>query len=141
MDLQRAIRFVRYNHKEYNVDSNKIGVLWFSAGWHFAATSCVYFDFGKSESEAADEIDKVSCRPDISVLCYPVITLVGEYIQKRTGPNLLGNDSPKELYEYLSLQNHINENTPPGFIWATATDNSVPYNFDLYYLNIVIIKE
>ncbi|MDO5517695.1 MAG: alpha/beta hydrolase [Clostridium sp.] len=133
MDLQRAIRFVRYNCEKFNVDRDKIGVMGFSAGGHLAAASCVYFDFGRSESEAEDEIDKVSCRPDINILCYPVITLVGEYIHKRSGPNLLGEDASNELYEYMSVQKHVKENTPSAFIWATATDNSVPFQNSLMY--------
>ena len=45
LDLQRAIRYVRYNHKEFNVDPNRIGVLGFSAGGHLAASLSVHFDY------------------------------------------------------------------------------------------------
>lgn len=133
MDLQRAIRFVRYNCDEYNVDPNKIGVIGFSAGGNLAASSCVHFDLGKSDKDALDDIDKVSCRPDISILCYPVITLEGEYAHKGSAVNLLGEDASKELYDYMSAQKHVEENTPPAFIWATATDASVPFQNSLMY--------
>ncbi len=48
-------------------------VLGFSAGGHLASTAATHFDDGKAD--AADPIDKMSCRPDFAVLCYPVITL------------------------------------------------------------------
>lgn len=141
MDLQRAIRFVRYNCDEYNIDPDKIGVMGFSAGGHLAAASCVHFDLGKSDEEESDEIDKISCRPDISILCYPVITLLGEYAHKRSGPNLLGEDASQELYEYMCPEKHVKDNTPPAFIWATATDNSVPFQNSLMYAEALKEKD
>ena len=38
MDAQRAMRIIRKNSKIWNIDSNKIGVLGFSAGGHLAST-------------------------------------------------------------------------------------------------------
>ena len=58
--------------KEWQLDPNRIGVLGFSAGGHLAATISTKFDDG--DAKAADPIDRVSSRPDVAVLCYPVIT-------------------------------------------------------------------
>lgn len=62
MDAQRAIRTVRANATSYGVDAKKIGIWGFSAGGHLASTAGTQFDAGNPE--AADAIDKASCRPD-----------------------------------------------------------------------------
>lgn len=140
MDLQRAIRFVRYNHEKFKVNPEKIGVLGFSAGGHLAASAGVYFDYGKNEKDAEDEIDKVSSRPDISILCYPVITL-GKYAHAGSRNNLLGEGASKELIDSMSVEKHIKDETPPAFIWHTATDASVPMQNSLMYAEALREKE
>lgn len=130
LDVQRAIRYIRYNHKKFNVDSNRIGVLGFSAGGHLAASACVHFDFGKDNG---DEIDKVSSKPDMCILCYPVITFMEEYAHKRCKLNLLGENPSKELIDLMSVEKQVKENTPPTFIWHTAKDQSVPMENSLIY--------
>lgn len=122
LDVQRAIRYVRYNCKKFNIDSNRIGVLGFSAGGHLAGISAVHFDFGKVDG---DEVDKVSCRPDMAVLCYPVITS-GKYSHKGSFINLLGENASQELLDYTSIERQVKGNTPPMFLWHTEEDASVP---------------
>lgn len=121
-DVQRAIRYVRYNCKEFNIDPNRIGILGSSAGGHLAGISSVHFDFGKQDG---DEIDKVSCRPDMTILCYPVIT-TGEYRHKNSFKTLLGEKQSQELLDYMSVEKQVSGNTPPVFLWHTAEDAAVP---------------
>ena len=73
LDAARAIRTVRANAKQWNIDPKRIGILGFSAGGHLASTLGTHFDAGKPD--AADEIDRVSSRPDLMILVYPVITM------------------------------------------------------------------
>lgn len=129
-DLKRAIRYVRYNCKKYNTSEDKIGVLGFSAGGHLAGSACVHFD--ACSANPNDKIDKLSSRPDISVLCYPVISLT-EYVHEGSKENLLGKNPSKELVEFNSLEKQVHENTPPAFIWSTAPDDSVPMENSLLY--------
>ena len=68
-DTQRAIRLVRSRAKEWGVNPNRIGVLGFSAGGALGALADIRFDRGKPE--AADPIDRESCRPDFIGLVYP----------------------------------------------------------------------
>lgn len=121
-DAQRAIRYVRYNASEWNINPNQIGILGFSAGGHLASTAGTHFDEG--DTNAQDPIDTVSSRPDAMVLCYPVISF-GEYGHKGSMVNLLG-EKPDEALKYsLSNENSVSNNTPPAFLWHTADDQSV----------------
>ncbi len=45
-DAQRAIRLMRANAKEWNVDPAKIGIIGFSAGGHLVSTVLTHFDEG-----------------------------------------------------------------------------------------------
>jgi BD-FAE len=68
-DTQRAIRIVRARASEWGVKPDRIGILGFSAGGALAALADIRFDRGKSD--AADPIDRESCRPDFAGLVYP----------------------------------------------------------------------
>jgi endo-1,4-beta-xylanase len=69
LDTQRAMRMVRANAKEWNIDPNKIGHMGFSAGGEQTARLALTFDNGKPD--ASDPIERVSSRPDWIVLVYP----------------------------------------------------------------------
>ena len=69
MDAQRAISLVRSKAKEWNLDPKRIGMLGFSAGGHLTAWTSTNFD--KRSYEPVDDVDKVSCRPDFTILIYP----------------------------------------------------------------------
>jgi endo-1,4-beta-xylanase len=68
-ETQRAVRMVRANAKEWNVDPDKIGHMGFSAGGEQTARLALTYDAGKSD--AVDPIDRVSSRPDWTCLVYP----------------------------------------------------------------------
>lgn len=123
LDVQRAIRLVRTNAKTWNVDSAKIGVLGFSAGGHLASTAATHFD---NHQNPVDDIDKVSCRPDFAVLCYPVITADTAYTHRGSLRNLLGENAPAELIEYYSSEKQVSDKTPPTFLFSTYEDTGVP---------------
>jgi acetyl esterase/lipase len=68
-DTQRAIRLVRSRAKEWQIDSDRIGVMGFSAGGQLAALAGMRFDLG--EQGAPDAVDRVSSRPSFQALIYP----------------------------------------------------------------------
>ncbi len=74
MDVQRAVRLVRANAVAWNLNPEHIGIIGFSAGGHLAAR--VSTDFARPAYAAIDEVDKLSCRPDFTVLVYPAYLAV-----------------------------------------------------------------
>lgn len=133
-DAQRAIRTVRARAEEFGVDPSKIGILGFSAGGHLASSAVTHFEAG--DPNAVDPIDHVSSRPDFGVLCYPVIVFDMENVTHFGSQyNLLGEDAPKELVEYMSSEKQVTPETPPCYIWSTTGDTGVPpENSILFYL-------
>jgi acetyl esterase/lipase len=68
-DAQRAVRLVRSRAGEWGIDPRRIGMVGFSAGGHLAIATATSFD--RRTYEPTDDIDKVSCRPDLAILAYP----------------------------------------------------------------------
>lgn len=131
-DVQRAIRHVRSHAAALGVSPRRIGVMGFSAGGHLASTVSTHFDGG--QSDAGDPVDRVSCRPDFSILAYPVISLTADFAHKGSGRNLLGENPDPELLQNLSNETQVTEQTPPAFLFHTGEDAGVPVqNAIVYY--------
>jgi acetyl esterase/lipase len=130
LDAQRAIRTVRSGAKDWNIDPNRIGIIGFSAGGHLASTAGTHFDAG--DSEASSPIDQVSCRPDIMILIYPVITM-GEKTDRGSKYNLMGHAKP-EIVELFSNEKQVTKQTPPAFLGHAQDDTVVtPDNSRMFY--------
>ena len=123
-DAQRAIRTVRARAKEFGVDPNKVGILGFSAGGHLTSTAVTQFDAG--DAQAADEINRLSSRPDFGILCYPVISFEQPFTHKGSLRNLLGDNPTPEQIASMSSEKRVTDQTPPCFLWHTAEDKGVP---------------
>lgn len=67
-DGQRAMSLVRSKASEWGLDPKRIGLLGFSAGGQVAGMVSI---LDQRQYEPRDDIDKVSSRPDFSVLIYP----------------------------------------------------------------------
>jgi len=68
-DSARAVRMVRSRAKEWNVDPARVGFMGFSAGGYLAALTDTKFDSGNAS--ASDPVERVSSRPDFTVIVYP----------------------------------------------------------------------
>lgn len=123
-DVQRALRTVRSNGKLWGADPARIGVMGFSAGGHLASTAATHFDAG--QADASDAIDRVSCRPDFAVLCYPVISFTAPFTHRGSQKNLLGADPDPKLVQSLSNETQVTKQTPPTFLFHTNADTGVP---------------
>lgn len=68
-DAQRAVRLVRQHASEWQINPKRIGVLGFSAGGHLVAVLGAHY--AAAVYPPVDEADKLSARPDFSLLIYP----------------------------------------------------------------------
>lgn len=122
-DVLRAVRVARREAANFGYDPHKIAVMGFSAGGHLASMALTHFDYGKRDG---DETDRISSRPDAGILCYPVITL-GEKTHAGSRRNLLGEKwQDEEEAARFSSEKAVREDTPPCFLFHTASDSAVP---------------
>jgi acetyl esterase/lipase len=92
-DGLRAIRTVRSLASEYKLDSDKVGMMGFSAGGE--VVSSVVYVSGQGEASAPDPVDRLNGRPDFQILVYP-------------GP--------------LGIPDKVPQDAPPAFVIAANDD-------------------
>lgn len=130
-DAARAVRMVRARAEEWHIDPKRVGIMGSSAGGHLASTLLTHFDAGNPD--AADPVERQSSRPDLGILCYPVISMSDEFTHRGSRQNLLGTNPPPELVRELSSELHVTKDTPPCFLWHTWEDKGVPVENTLLF--------
>ena len=141
-ELACSVRLIGEHAEEWHVNPDQIIVLGCSAGGHLAASLGVFWnrDF-LAKALKAEGTDHKLWKPDGMILCYPVITS-GEHAHRGSFDNLMG-DREKEItgmlgapaLEALSLENQVSGDTPPAFLWHTFTDDAVPVENSLMFVN------
>lgn len=131
LDAQRAIRTLRHEAAKFRIDPARIGIIGFSAGGHLASAAGTHFDEGQPGAE--DSIERQSCRPDLQMLCYPVITMRDPHAHAGSRLNLLGPEPDAARIELMSSEEQVTANTPPAFLWHTVEDASVPVENSLLF--------
>jgi len=129
MDAQRAIRTVRANAKEWNIDPERIGILGFSAGGHLVCRAAT--EFASAELNADDPIDNQSSRPDAIVACYAATTRTGKDKNSRMKENV--GDSLGAWANTPGIAANVTPETPTAFLWHTSDDPVVPVECSLIY--------
>lgn len=114
-----AMRYIRENARELEVDPKAVAAVGFSAGGHLCGTLGMMFD----SPEVSDIASAAVLRPDALGLCYPVAVSWGA-THAASFENLTGGDG--ELARRLSLDGLVRGDMPPVFLWGTRDDNSVP---------------
>ena len=134
IDAQRAVRLVRANAEQLNVNSDKIGIIGFSAGGHLASTLGTHFN--EKIYESIDGIDEESARPDFMALGYPVISF-GEVTHQGSKNNLIGENPTIDMVDYFSNEKQVTEQTPPTFLLHATDDTVVPVENSLLFYKAV----
>lgn len=83
-DGRRAMRLVRQQATEFNLDTNRIGLMGFSAGGELAGW--VAFNSAKENNIEKDNIDKQNSKPGFLVLVYPGPLVVPDSVQSNAPP-------------------------------------------------------
>ena len=127
-DAQCAIQMVRERAKEWNIKTDRIGIMGFSAGGHLASTAGTHFDRPVIENKS-----NISLRPDFMILIYPVISFDDSIGHIGSRDNLLGKNPSEEKIKYYSNELQVNSSTPPSFLVHAENDEAVKVQNSLYF--------
>ncbi|MDD5727363.1 MAG: polysaccharide deacetylase family protein [Victivallales bacterium] len=120
-DAMRAMKVIRYYAESWRVKADNIAVCGFSAGAHLAA--CLGTIAREIKSDRHDEIDDCEYRPDALLLGYGVLSFA-RWSHQGTINNLSG-EQLEALCRKCSLEKQIQADTPPAYVWHTASDQAV----------------
>lgn len=128
-EVAAAMELIHQNAAAWHCDAARVAILGFSAGGHLAAHY--------STSYSCPEVR--ACFPEsrpvaASVLCYPVITADPRWTHSGSIENLSGiaARTPDEAARF-SCDRLVCAQTPPAFLWHTASDEAVPVMNSLLY--------
>ena len=138
-DARRAVRVVRARAADWGIDRSRIGVVGFSAGGHMASTAATQWTFGDSAND--DAVERISSRPDLAILVYPVITMTAQYAHAGSRRNLIGEHPDDQLIRATSSELHVTRDSPPTFIVATSDDATVPVRNSLMFYDALRAAE
>lgn len=128
-EVAAAMELIYENADRWNVDTNRIAIMGFSAGGHLAAHYTNSFDCPEVRSVFPE-----SKPVQASILCYPVITTQQTMGHTGTFQNLTGHFPLTEAEtSKFSCERLITDSTPPTFLWHTAADQLVPVGNSLIY--------
>lgn len=119
-DAEEAMRLVRRNAKQWNINPEQVGIMGSSAGGHLASTLAT-----RSRGDAA---------ANFQILFYPVITMDPGFTHRGSHDNLLGKEAKKKTERDYSNDLQVTRVTPRAFITLSDDDHAVlPANGVNYY--------
>jgi acetyl esterase/lipase len=132
LECAAAVKYVRENAEQFDINPDKLFVIGFSAGGHLAASMANLWNSSVLSDTLGCESDTL--RVNASILCYPVILSDPKLTHEGSIANLICHKHDPELREFLSMDKRVGEQTPPTFIWHCADDGCVPVENSLYYM-------
>lgn len=129
LEAAAAVAAVRKNASVWDIDPDKIVLCGFSAGGHLAASLSVHWD----KPILREPYPEGLCRPNGIILCYPIIT-AQKPDREQVFMRELCVDENSPWFSWLSVEEHVTENTPPCFLWHNADDSTVPVTNSILWL-------
>lgn len=123
-DAQRAMRVIRSGAARFGVDAGRVAILGFSAGGHLAGSLATRW--AERTYAPVDAADRLSARPDLAGLLYPVVSMAAPFTHGGSRDMLLGMDAPEALRQANSVESRVTANTPPMFLTHAGDDGLVP---------------
>lgn len=142
LDLQRAIRYIKYNASKFDIDKNEISILGYSAGGYVAGSfinkyrGVDFFD-QFNDSYEKDEIDKVSDEVQSTAFVYPCLTFKYNVpmLFAVADEHIIKNEKEREnLLHELNLSNKINSVEIKQFVTYSNKDRTVDYRGTEQYI-------
>ena len=130
-DAVRAMRYVRTNAAKWRIKASHVGAMGFSAGGHLVSTLLNHPEDGEV-ADGTNEESRVSVRPDLAILCYPVISMITKP-HETSRRNLIGLTPGDELIRKTSSELQVRSGLPPCFVWHTTEDKLVPVEHSLLF--------
>lgn len=128
-EVAAVLELIHSHADDWNCDPGRVAIIGFSAGGHLA---CHY-----SNAYACPEVRQVfpESKPvQAAVLSYPVISADPAFSHRGSFRYLTGREEPTaEDLEKFSCEKLVTAQTPPTFLWHTASDAVVPVNNSLVY--------
>ncbi len=133
VEASYAMKYIRENAKEFNIDPERIFAVGFSAGGHLCASLGTFWRAPWLMEKLGPDFPEGINKPNGTVLSYAVISAV-EGSHRPSMETIIGKPDPtEEDFERYSVELHVGEDTAPAFIWATADDSVVAgKNFELH---------
>jgi acetyl esterase/lipase len=123
-DAQRAMRVIRAGAARFGIDAKRVAVIGFSAGGHLAGSLATRYD--EATYPPVDAADRLSARPDLAALVYPVITMDAGTTHKGSRDALLGPEPAAAMVAAASVERRVTADTPPVFLVHASDDGTVP---------------
>ena len=123
-DIQRAIQLVRENADEWDIDSDKVGIIGFSAGGHLVTMACEFWQT-HNEIEKLGIQTNVSLRPDFVIPVYPVVTMQDDIAHRWSRNSLLGKgrkNQTQERKDEFSMELNVPSDMPPTYVVVCDDD-------------------
>lgn len=137
LDARRAVQTVRARAADYHIDPDRIVIIGFSAGGHLAALASTQFVPGNPGAD--DPIERVSSRPNFTVLGYPWIGAISSDTSHLSYCKLFKvMDRCEELRARFSPDLFVTRETPPTFWFHTFNDQTVPVEQGLRYYEALV---
>lgn len=127
-DAQQALLMIRTHAKEWNINTDKVGIIGFSAGGHLAASVSVHFNDDYTQNPK-----HISLRPSFSLLIYPVISFTDSLTHMGSRDNLIGKSPSADRIHYYSNEQQVTAQTPPAFLVHATNDDVVKVDNSIVY--------
>ena len=126
-DAQRALRLVRFNAAQWNIDPHKVGVLGTSAGGYLVAEISTLYK--RRLYAPVDAADKESSRPDFALAIYPGHLTTDDVRLNRNVP--VTHETPPTFL--LQAEDDYTDGVNQALVYYTALKNAdVPAEMHLY---------
>ncbi|MFL2920817.1 MAG: prolyl oligopeptidase family serine peptidase [Limisphaerales bacterium] len=130
-DAQRAVRFIRYNAKKYNINPDKIGAIGESSGGYLASMLGLLKGYENKHDD--NPINKLSAKVQCVVaLCSPMNLLdeidVSFYLGFRKKEQLIKGSIEHQISTEASPISHVSIDDSPMLLIHSRSDEKVDYS-------------